>query len=111
MERPPSGDVGGDDLAIDSQMRIRVDRSKFKVNVTQFDPPTIMVIGAKGPVMTFSHAYGIDPVSVGLTELSLTGSLGRVLGSLMGVFSTNRMRRDLRDELAPIKEAAETTIS
>ena len=34
-------------MAIDSQMRIRVDRSKFKVNVTQFDPPAFMVMGAK----------------------------------------------------------------
>ena len=79
--------INGDDLAIDSQMRIRVDRSKFKVNVTQFDPPAIMVIGATNPVMTFSHAYRINAVSAGFTVLSLTGSLGGILGVVMGALT------------------------
>ncbi len=87
--------INGGDLAIDSQMRIRVDRSKVKVNVTQFDPPAIMVIGATNPVMTFSHAYRINAVSAGFTVLSLTGSLGGILRVVMGALTKKRMRSDL----------------
>lgn len=96
--------LDGEALALGSRMRIRVDRSRFKVTVTEFDPPTRMVSGAKNPVMTYFHAYD---VSEGITRLTLTGSMGGVVGALMGAFSRNRMRRDLRDELAPIKDAAE----
>lgn len=101
--------IDGEDLALGSRMRIKVDRSRFKVTVTEFDPPTRMVSGAKNPVMTYFHAYDISEESEGVTRLTLTGSMGGVMGSLMGAFSKNRMRRDLRDELAPIKEAAEAT--
>ena len=61
--------------------------------------------------MTYFHAYDISQVSEGVTQLTLTGSMGGVVGTLMGAFSKNRMRRDLRDELAPIKEAAEAPAS
>ena len=49
----------------------------------------------------------IAEVSDSDTRLTLTGSMGGVVGALMGAFSKSRMRRDLRDEPAPIKEAAE----
>lgn len=101
--------LDGKGLALGSRMRIKVDRSRFKVTVTEFDPPTRMVSGAKNPVMTYFHAYAISEVSEGVTRLTLTGSMGGVVGALMGAFSKNRMRRDLRDELAPIKEAAEAS--
>ncbi len=101
--------LDGKDLALGSRMLIKVDRSRFKVTVTEFDPPTRMVSGAKNPVMTYFHAYDISEECEGVTRLTLTGSMGGVMGSLMGAFSKNRMRRDLRDELAPIKEAAEAT--
>lgn len=101
--------LDGEALALGSRMLIRVDRSRFKVTVTEFDPPTRMVSGAKNPVMTYFHAYDISEVSEGVTRLTLTGSMGGVVGALMGAFSKNRMRRDLRDELAPIKESAEAS--
>ena len=101
--------VDGEALALGNRMRIRVDRSRFKVTVTEFDPPTHLVTGAKHPLMSYSRAYLIREVSEGVGELSLTGALGGALGSVMGALSKNRMRRDLRDELAPIKEAAEAT--
>ena len=92
-------------------MRIRVDRSRFKVTVTKFDPPPRMVSGAKNPVMSYFHSYDISEVSDGVIELTLTGAIGGVLGAFMGVFGKKRMQRDLRDELAPIKEAAEATVN
>ncbi|MDE0132283.1 MAG: SRPBCC domain-containing protein [bacterium] len=101
--------LDGKDLALGSRMLIRVDKSRFKVTVTEFDPPTRMVSGAKNPVMTYFHAYDLSEVSEGVTRLTLTGSVGGVLGALMGIFSKNRMRRDLRDELAPIGKAAEAS--
>ncbi|MDE0231191.1 MAG: SRPBCC domain-containing protein [bacterium] len=100
--------LDGKDLAPGSRMLSKVDKSRFKVTVTEFDPPTRMASGAKNPVMTYFHAYDLTEVSEGVTQLTLTGSMGGVLGKLMGTFSKNRMRRDLRDELAPIKEAAES---
>ena len=99
--------LDGKKLALGSQMRIRVDRSKFQVTVTEFDPPTRMVSGARNPVMSFSHSYDVVGVAEGVTKLTLTGSMGGLLGSIMGFFSGKRMRRDLRDELEPIKDAAE----
>ena len=96
-------------LALGSRMRIRVDRSRFKVTVTKFVPPTRMVSGAKNPVMSYFHSYDISELSESLTQLTLTGAIGGVLGSLRGLFSKSRMQRDLRDELAPIKEAAEAS--
>ena len=101
--------LDGKALALGSRMRIRVDKSRFKVTVTEFDPPTRMVSGAKNPVMSYFHAYDIIEVSDGVTQLTLTGSVGGVMGALMGAFSKNRMRRDLQDELAPIKDAAEAS--
>ena len=101
--------LDGKDLALGSRMLIRVDRSRFKVTVTEFDPPTRMVSGAKNPVMTYFHAYDLSEVSEGVTRLTLTGSMGGVVGTLMGALSKNRMRRDLRDELAPTKDAAESS--
>ena len=59
--------------------------------------------------MTFSQAYRINAVSAGLTVLSLTGSLGGILGAVMGALTKKRMRRDLRDELEPIKTVAEAS--
>ena len=99
--------VDGKALALGSRIRIRVDRSRFKVTVTKFDPPTHLVTGAKNPLMSYSHAYLIREVSDGVAELSVTGALGGALGSVMGALSKTRIRRDLGDELAPIKEAAE----
>ncbi len=99
--------IGGGELALGSRMRIKVDRSRFKVTVTEFSPPSRMVSGAKNPVMSYFHAYHISEVSEGVTELTLTGSMGGPLGAVMGLFSKNRMQQDLRDELAPIKDAAE----
>ena len=99
--------VDGKALALGRPIRIRVDRSRSKVTVTKFDPPTHLVTGAKNPLMNYSHAYLIREVSDGVAELSLTGALGGALGSAMGTLSKTRMRRDLREELAPIKEAAE----
>ena len=66
-----------------------------------------MVTGAKNPLMSYSHTYLNREASDGVAELSPTGALGGPLGSVMGALSKNRMRRDLRDGLAPIKEAAE----
>lgn len=99
--------VGGGALELGSRMIIKVDRNRFKVTVTEFDPPRRMVSGAKNPVMTYFHAYDLSEVGEGVTRLTLTGSMSGALGSLMGLFSKNRMLRDLRDELAPLKEAAE----
>ena len=101
--------VDGLALALGSRMRIRVDRSRFKITVRKFDPPTHMVTGAKNPLMSYSHAYLIRELAAGVTELSLTGALGVALGSVIGALSKSRMRRDLRDEPAPIKEAAEAS--
>lgn len=101
--------LDGKEPALGSRMRIKVDRSRFKVTVTEFDPPTRMVSGAKNPLMSYFHAYDLAETSEGVTELTLTGAIGGVLGSIMGAFSKNRMRRDLRDELAPLKEAAESS--
>ena len=101
--------LDGEDLALGNRMMIRVDRSRFKVTVTEFDPPTRMVSGAENPVMSYSHAYDLAEVSEGVTQLTLTSAMGGVLGSMMGVFSKNRMRRDIWDEPAPLKEAAEAT--
>ncbi len=47
--------------------------------------------------MIYFHAYDLPEASEGVTELALTGAIGGVLGSIMGAFSKNRMRRDLRD--------------
>ena len=60
--------------------------------------------------MSYSHAYLIREVAAGVAELSLTGALGGPLGSVMGALSKTRMRRDLREDLAPIKEAAEASV-
>ena len=102
--------VDGLALALGSRMRSRVDRSRFKVTVTEFDPPTHLVTGAKNPLMSYSHAYLIREVAAGVAELSLTGALGGPLDSVMGALSKTRMRRDLREEPAPIKEAAEASV-
>ena len=54
--------------------------------------------------MSYFHTYDVTQMSEGVTELTLTGPVGGVGGAVMGVFSKNRMRRDLRDELAPSRK-------
>ena len=100
--------VGGGALGLGSLLRIRVDRSRFRVAVTEFDPPARMVTGAKNLLMSYSHCYEIAPVSKATTALTLTGSMGGPVGLLLGAISRRRMSRDLGDELDPIKEAAES---
>lgn len=51
----------------ESRMRIKVDRSRFKVTVTEFDPPTRMASGAKNPLMMYFHAYDLTESSEGVT--------------------------------------------
>lgn len=102
--------LGGGRLGLGSRLRIRVDRSRFRVTVTEFRPPLRLVQGARNPLLTHSHTYEISAVSGGRTALSLTGALGGPLGRVMALFSKNRMRRDLRDELTPIKKAAEAPL-
>ena len=75
--------VNGEALALGSRMQIRLERSRFEVTVTEFDPPTHMVTDAKNPLMSYSHSYLLREVSEGVTELSFTGGLG----SMMGTFS------------------------
>lgn len=101
--------LDGRETAPGSRRRIGLDMSRFKVTVTEFDPPTRMVSGAKNPLMSYFHACHLSEASEGLTEPTPTGAIGEVPGSIMGAFSKNRMRRDLRDELAPIREAAESS--
>ena len=93
--------LDGREPAPGSRRRIGVDMSRFKVTVTAFDPPTRMVSGARNPLMSYFHAYHLTESSEGVTEPTPTGAIGEVPGSIMGAFSKNRMRRDLRDELPP----------
>lgn len=74
---------------------------------TEFGPPSRMVTGARNLVMTYFHSYDLAPVSEGTTALTLTSSMKGAFGLLVGAISRKRMSRDLRDNLAPIEEAAE----
>lgn len=60
----------------------------------------------KGPGFQARHSYEVQAEEQG-TKVTMTGAFSGVIGSLVGRFMKGSVRRDLRDELAAIKQAAE----
>jgi hypothetical protein len=98
--------IGGGPLKVGSTIRLQVDRDRFTPSVTAMDEGRALTLVVKGPGFRATHHYGLQAKG-GTTELSLTGQFGGLLGGIFAILMGNSVRRDLRDELAAIKAAAE----
>lgn len=100
--------VGGGPLREGSRIRLRVDRDTFTSTVVAIEPPGRLVLVVKGPGFRVTHSYELRPEPGG-TTLALVGDYQGLMGRLVARFMRKSIHRDLTDELAAIKRAAESS--
>jgi hypothetical protein len=98
--------IGGGPLKVGSAIRLQVDRDRFTPTVAAMEEGRSLTLSVKGPGFRATHRYEVREAG-GATEASLTGEFGGLLGGVFTVFMGGSVRKDLRDELAAIKAAAE----
>ena len=98
--------VDGGPLREGSRIRLHIGRDRFTARVVEFQPPRRLSLLVKGPGFRVNHVYELTP-NQEATELVLTGRFRGVVGSLVARFMRGTVQRDLTDELAAIKAAAE----
>ena len=101
--------LDGPPLREGSRIRLRVDRDRFTSTVVELQPEKRLVLLVQGPGFRVHHTYELDP-SGGGTVVSLTGDYRGMIGGLVSRFMRGSIRRDLVDELAAIKGAAEAAL-
>ena len=89
-----------------SRIRLQVDCDRFTSTVVEIRALQQLRLLVKGPGFRVYHTYQLQP-SGDKTEASITGDYGGLIGSLVVGFMQRSLRRDLTDELAAIKGAAE----
>ena len=99
--------IGGGPLQDGSRIRLKVDRDRFTSTVVELGPPNRLVLLVKGPGFRVNHIYELHPEGDG-TKVVMTGDYRGVIGWFVTKFMTRSLRRDLTDELAAIKRAAES---
>ena len=98
--------VDGGPLREGSRIRLHIDRDRFTATVVEFEPPRRLSLLVKGPGFRVNHVYELTP-NEEATSVALTGRFRGVVGRLVARFMRGRVMRDLTDELAAIKAAAE----
>ncbi len=94
-------------LQVESRIRLKVDRDRFTSTVVEMHPPERLVLLVKGPGFRVTHSYQLRRKE-DKTEVTMSGDFGGLIGKLVVRFMRRSVRRDLTDELAAIKGAAET---
>ncbi|MSQ22147.1 MAG: hypothetical protein EXR53_02400 [Dehalococcoidia bacterium] len=95
-------------LQVGSRIRLKVDKDQFTSTVVEVHPPERLVLLVKGPGFRVTHSYRLQPTGV-KTEVTMSGEYGGLIGSLVVRFMQRSVRRDLTDELAALKGAAEAS--
>ena len=93
-------------LQVGSRIKLTVDRDRFTSTVVELHPPERLVLLVKGPGFRVTHSYQLRP-SENKTEVTMSGEYGGLIGAMVVRFMQRSLRRDLTDELAAIKGAAE----
>ena len=98
--------IDGGPLREGSRIRLHIDRDRFTATVVEFQPPRRLSLLVKGPGFRVNHIYDLT-ANEETTDVALTGRFRGIVGRLVRRFMRGRVRRDLTDELAAIKAAAE----
>ena len=102
--------IGGGPLQEGSRIRLKVDRDRFTSTVVELRPEERLSLLVKGPGFRVNHIYELNAREDG-TEVTMTGEYQGIIGKLAVRFMRGSVRRDLVDELAAIKRAAEAELS
>ena len=102
--------IGGDPLQEGSRIRLKVDRDRFTPTVVELRAEERLALLVKGPGFRVNHIYELHAREAS-TELAMTGEYQGIIGKLVARFMRGSLRRDLVDELAAIKRAAEAELS
>lgn len=97
---------GGGPLREGSRIRLKVDRDRFTSTVVEMRSSQRLTLLVKGPGFRVHHIYDLHPEG-DITNVTLTGQYHGIIGGLVTRFMSGSLRRDLTDELAAIKRAAE----
>ncbi len=98
--------LDGPPLRVGSHIRLVVDRNTFTPVVLAMQPGERLTLVMKGPGFRATHEYQLRARG-GKTEVTLAAQYGGLMGGLFGGLMKGSVRRDLTEELAAIKEAAE----
>ena len=89
-----------------SRIRLHKDRDRFTATVVEIRPPERLTLLVKGPGFRVHHTYELR-TGGDHTGVTLTGDYRGVIGRLVARFMRGSVQRDVIDELAAIKVAAE----
>ena len=98
--------VDGGPLKEGSRIRLKIGRDRFTPTVVEIRPPGRLTLLVRGPGFRVNHVYELRPAG-DTTSLTLTGHYSGLIGRLVARFMRRSVRRDLTDELAALKRAAE----
>lgn len=98
--------LGGGPLRLGSQVQVQLDGDIFRPVVQEMVPGERLVLRLKGRIYDARHIYRVRPNGSG-AQVVMTGAYGGLLGGLVALMMDRSFRRDLKDELAAIKAAAE----
>ena len=98
--------VGGPPLREGSRIRLHIARDRFTATVVELGPPERLTLLVKGPGFRVNRTYELCERG-SETRVTLTGEYRGVVGRLVARLMPRSIRRDLVDELAAIKAAAE----
>ena len=98
--------LGGGPLQEGSHIEIQVDRNRFTPTVIEMRQGERLALQVRGPGFRAIHVYEVRPAG-NQTTLLLGAQYGGIVGGLMGRLMRGSVSKDLADELAAIKSAAE----
>ena len=106
-ERARSAEIVGSVLKPGAKIRLQIDRRAFTVTVASMRPPEYLETRFGIPVLfSGAHSYTVSSTAEG-ASVRIDGEFGGLLGSALTRLMRSSTARDLRDELAAIKAAAE----
>lgn len=98
--------LDGEPLKKGSRIRLRINGDRFTPVVEAIEPPQRLELLVKGPGFKARHVYEVTQTGDG-TTVAMSATYGGLLGIIFGRMMTRSIHKDLTDELAAIKQAAE----
>ncbi|MBM3941181.1 MAG: hypothetical protein FJ318_09975 [SAR202 cluster bacterium] len=98
--------IGEGPLRVGSRFKLKVDGRTLMPEVAEMMELQRLALRITAPGMSIDHVYELRAIG-GDTSVTIVGRYGGVFGSVMGKLMPRSFLRDLEDELAAIKSAAE----
>lgn len=98
--------VEGGGLAVGKHLSLRIDNSRLTMAVEELRSPSVLRLTLRGPLFHGGHRYTVVKHDYG-AQVRIDADYGGPLGTVFGLFTKGKVRRDLTDELDAIKRQAE----